>query len=161
MRLKLILAVGALAMAIGVGAAVATHVPEVPPDSVPVGFLAVHNDVDNFNVSSFARAANHHDADVFVQHARIPAGGSTIWHTHPGPVIVTVVRGTLRYEFAHGNQCMARTYTAGHGFVDPGFGHVHRAVAGDDGPLDFYATYVLPTGSTNHVISADPPAPCA
>jgi hypothetical protein len=80
---------------------------------------------------------------------------------HPGPVIVTVVGGTLTYQNAHGNRCHSVTYEAGEGFVDPGSGHVHRAVAGSGGPLDFYATYVLPSGSANHLILADPPAPCA
>jgi quercetin dioxygenase-like cupin family protein len=162
MRLRWIIALAAAAaLAIGVGGAIATHVPQVDPATVPVGFLATHNDVVNFNVNSFARAARHHSADVFVQHARIPAGGSTPWHTHPGPVIVTVVGGSLTYQDAHGNNCQSVTYQAGEGFVDPGFGHVHRAIAGSGGPLDFYATYVLPSGSANHLILADPPPPCA
>jgi hypothetical protein len=41
-----------------------------------------------------------------------------------------------------------------------GFGHVHRAVAGDDG-VDFYVTYLLPPGSATHVVSADPLPECS
>jgi hypothetical protein len=164
MRLIGILATGAAFLALGVGGAVATHVPQIDPNTVPVGFLATHNDVDSFAVKNFRRASRGHDADVFVQHASLPANGATIWHTHPGPVIVTVVSGTLNYqrEEGHGRnrRCETTPYTAGNGFVDPGFGHVHRAIAGASG-VHFYATYVLPTGSANHVIPADPPSACS
>jgi len=164
MRAKWILVVMAAAVTVGVGVAGAAHVPQIDPNTVPVGFLATHNDVDNFNVKNFRRAARNRDADVFVQHAFIPANGATIWHTHPGPVIVTVVDGTLNYqrEEGHGRRrhCETTPYTEGNGFVDPGFGHVHRAIAGPDG-VHFYATYVLPTGSENHLITANPPASCS
>jgi quercetin dioxygenase-like cupin family protein len=153
----------AVALTFGVGGAVANHVPQVDPATVPAGFLATHNDVDSFRVKNFKRAAKRGDADVFVQHAFIAANGATIWHTHPGPVIVTVVQGVLNYqrEEGHGRhrRCETTAYTPGNGFVDPGFGHVHRAVAGPDG-VHFYATYVLPTGSTTHIIPADPPESC-
>jgi hypothetical protein len=44
--------------------------------------------------------------------------------------------------------------------TDPGFGHVHRAHGGPSG-VDFYAVYILPPGSPNHLIAADPPEECA
>ncbi|HEV8603594.1 MAG TPA: hypothetical protein VGQ68_09410 [Gaiellaceae bacterium] len=160
MRIKWLLAVAIAAAALGVGTAIATHVPEIDPATVPVGFLATHNDVDNFRVSSFARATRHHDADVFVQHAFLDPNAATIWHTHPGPVIVTVVRGSLTYQDQHGHRCRSRTYTQGHGFVDPGFGHVHRAIAGST-PTHFYAVAVTTTGSPTHIIPADPPPACS
>jgi hypothetical protein len=68
---------------------------------------------------------------------------------------VTVVGGALTYEDA----CRQATYGKGQGFLDRGFGHVHRAIAGPDG-ADFYVVYVLPSGSANHVITASPPAGC-
>jgi hypothetical protein len=46
MRIRLLAAVAA-ALAVGAGVAVATHVPERDPATVPVGFLATHNDVAN------------------------------------------------------------------------------------------------------------------
>src|SRR5687768_11108542 len=120
MRARWMIIAGALAVAaIGAGTAIATHVSEVPPATVPVGFLAAHNDVDQFDVRNFRRAARDGDADVFVQHAFIPAGGMTPWHTHPGPVIVTVVDGTLNYQREEGHganrHCETTPYTAGNG----------------------------------------------
>jgi quercetin dioxygenase-like cupin family protein len=86
-------------------------------------------------------------ADVFVQHVQLAGGTPPLpWHTHPGPAIVTVVKGTLTYEDA----CTTVIYEAGTGFVDQGFGHVHRATAGPDG-ADFYVTYLLPQGSPTHI----------
>jgi hypothetical protein len=164
MRFIGILATGAAFLVLGVGGAVATHVPQVDPNTVPVGFLATHNDVDMFSVKNFRRATKRGDADVFVQHFSLAANGATPWHTHPGPVIVTVVSGTLNYqrEEGHGRKrrCETTPYTAGNGFLDPGFGHIHRAIAGSAG-AHFYATYVLPTGSANHLIPTDPPSACS
>jgi hypothetical protein len=160
MRLKWLIAVAIAAFALGAGTAIATHVPQVDPTTVPVGFLATHNDVAKFKISSFARAVKHHRADVFVQHAQLGPGGATPWHTHPGPAIVTVVSGSLSYQDQHGKRCRTVTYQQGHGFVDQGFGHIHRAIAGSTG-AHFYVTYVIPSGSANHIILGNPPPACS
>ena len=153
-----VLAIGVLL--IGGTVAFAAHVPQVDPATVPTGFLATHNSVDQLRVSPFARAIKRHRADVFVQHVRLGPNVATGWHTHPGPAIVTVVGpmeppGSLTYEDA----CDSTLYRPGEGFLDRGFGHVHRAIAGPNG-ADFYVTYVLPSGSDAHVISANQPASC-
>ena len=111
-------------------------------------------------VSALARAVNPDGTDVFVQHVRLGANAPTGWHTHPGPALVTVVKGTLTYEDAEAKACNRITYAAGEGFVDRGFGHVHRAVAGTDG-VDFYVVYLLPPGTATHVIPASAPAECS
>ena len=156
---KLILAaIIALAAA---GGAIASHVAQVDPALVPTGFLAAHNSIDDVPISALARAANPDGADVFVQHVRLPGNASTGWHTHPGPALVAVVKGSLTYEDEKANQCRQLAYAAGEGFVDRGFGHVHRAVAGSGG-VDFYVTYILPPGTETHVIPvATAPKACA
>jgi quercetin dioxygenase-like cupin family protein len=111
-------------------------------------------------VSALARAVTPDGADVFVQHVRFGPNASTGWHTHPGPALVTVVKGSLTYEDAEANTCNSVTYEAGEGFVDRGFGHVHRAIAGADG-VDFYVVYLLPPGAATHVIAASAPAECS
>jgi hypothetical protein len=98
MRLRWILAAPAATLIIGVGAAVATHVPEIDPATVPVGFLATHNDVSSFDIAPFAQAIRNHHADVFVWHNRGTPGSALPWHTHPGPAIVTVVRGSSDFS---------------------------------------------------------------
>jgi hypothetical protein len=161
MRVKVIFALAALAALAGAGAAIANHVAQVDPATVPTGFLAAHNSIGDVPVSALAKAVEPGGADVFVQHVRLPANASTGWHTHPGPALVAVVKGTLTYEDAKANTCRDATYGPGTGFVDRGFGHVHRAIAGADG-VDFYVTYVLPPGSETHVTPvASAPEPCA
>jgi quercetin dioxygenase-like cupin family protein len=160
MQRKRVLALVSTAAAVGAGGvALASHVPVVDPATVPTGFLSAHVDVSKMRVSSFARAVKHHRADVFVQHARLAANEATPFHTHPGPAIVTVVRGALTYEDAKGRHCRRTTYVAGEGFMDRGFGHVHRAVAGPQG-ADFYVTYILPSGSATHLTVRPAPRAC-
>jgi quercetin dioxygenase-like cupin family protein len=151
--------VAIVAVFAGSGVAVAGHVMQVDPATVPTGFLAVHNEIGDVPVSALARAAASGGADVFVQHVRLGSKSATGWHTHPGPALVSVVKGSLTYEYAASNRCHAIEYQAGRGFVDRGFGHVHRAIAGNEG-VDFYVTYVLPPGSETHVIGTGAPEEC-
>jgi len=157
---RLVFILTTIAALAAVGVAVANHAPVIDPAAVPTGFMAAHNSVGDVPVSAFARAVNPDGADVFVQHVRLDPNVATGWHTHPGPAIVTVVKGLLTYEDAHAGSCRDAAYKAGHGFVDPGFGHVHRAIAGPDG-VDFYVVYVLPPGSATHVIPTDPVPECS
>jgi quercetin dioxygenase-like cupin family protein len=159
MRRTRTLALAGVATVCGAGAAFAAHVTQVDPATVPTGFLAAHNKVEGIRVASVARAVKRGKADVFVQHARLAANEVTPWHTHPGPVFVEVVKGSLTYEDGHHGECRRLTYRAGEGFFDRGFGHVHRAVAGADG-ADFYPVYVLPPDSATHVIPAAAPEEC-
>lgn len=47
------------------------------------------------------------------------------WHTHPGPVLVTVVEGEFVYTLAE--DCLDRWYPAGTALIDAGFGNIHSA----------------------------------
>ncbi|MGH2931236.1 MAG: hypothetical protein ACRDKK_00105 [Gaiellaceae bacterium] len=160
MRVKVILALAAAAVLLSAGGAIATHVPEIDPATVPTGFFVAHNHVADIPVSAIARAVNPNGADVFVQHLSLGANQAFAWHTHPGPVIVTVRSGSLIYQTAHHNTCLNRPYSAGQGFVDPGFGHVHRVIAGPAG-AEIYSTFLLPPGSENHLITAPAPEECS
>jgi hypothetical protein len=162
MRLRSVAAAAAVVSVGAAGVAVATHVPQVDPGTVPTGFLATHNHVAEVPGKPLRRIVRERGGmDVFVQHVRLTPGTDTGWHTHPGPAIVTVVAGALTYEDA----CTRATYgpagpgQPGTGFVDSGFGHVHHAIAGPQG-ADFYVTYLLPHGSPQHVIAAQPPGAC-
>jgi hypothetical protein len=149
----------AVAMLVGGGVALASHVPQLDPATVPTGFLAAHNSVANIRVSAVAQAVKEGRADVFVQHVHLDPKIPTSWHTHPGPAIVTVVKGALTYEDANQGGCRRLTYKEGQGFFDQGFGHVHRAVAGLAG-ADFYVTYILPSGTPAHILPASAPSAC-
>jgi hypothetical protein len=161
----------ALAGLVAATAAVAAHVPERDPATVPPGpglgsaFLATHNAIADVPVASLVHAVKPNGTDVFVQHVRLGAGADTGWHTHPGPALVLLVDGSLMYEDAVDHRCRHLPYTAawpnpGQGFVDRGFGHVHRAVAGSAG-ADFYVVYLLPPGTPTHVTPTASPPECA
>ena len=153
-------AFAAITVLVGAGAAAASHVTQVDPATVPTGFLAAHNSIGDVPLSALARAVEPDGTDVFLQHVRLGANAPTGWHTHPGPALVTVVRGSLTYQDSKANACRQATYGAGSGFVDRGFGHVHRAIAGPDG-VDFYVVYLLPPASETHVIPASAPEACS
>ena len=161
MRIKQAGAIVAGALVVGGGTALAAHVTEVDPATVPPGFLAAHNEVKirKGQASALKRIAEKGRADVFVHHIRLNPNEATGWHTHPGPVIVTVVRGSFTYERELHDECRQETFDAGEGFVDRGFGYVHRGIAGAEG-VDLYATYLLRHGSENHLIAAEPPKEC-
>jgi hypothetical protein len=160
MKKARVFAIAGVATVCGAGAALAAHVTEVDPATVPTGALAAHNKVEGIRISSLARAVEDGKADVFVQHTRFTPGQDTGWHTHPGPVFVSVVKGTLTYEDAHHGDCRSLTYQAGQGFFDRGHGHVHRAIAGASG-AEFYPVFIMPPGSEAHIIPATAPQECA
>jgi hypothetical protein len=116
--MKRMLAIAGVVTVAGAGAAFATHVTQVDPATVPTGFLAAHNEVEGIRIVSLAQAVDDGEADVFVQHVRFTANQDTGWHSHPGPVFVQVVKGSLIYEDALRGKCRRITYTAGQGFFD-------------------------------------------
>jgi quercetin dioxygenase-like cupin family protein len=160
MKKRPLVAMAAITASVSVSVAVASHVAQVDPASVPTGFLAAHNSIKDVPISSLARAAASGGADVFVQHVQLGPGVATGWHTHPGPALVEVVKGSLTYEDEKASECRQLPYGEGSGFVDRGFGHVHRVVAGAQG-VDFYVVYILPPGSATHLIPAAAPAACS
>lgn len=167
MNFRRMLLIAILLIVAVAGVAVAGHVPQEDPNNVPPqgeaagsAFLVAHNSISFVPKKALVRLANMDEVQTFVHHIRLDANAATPWHSHPGPVFVSVVEGSLIYERAHHGECRQTTYEAGTGFIDRGFGHVHRAVAGASG-LDFYATYVLRPGAENHVIAKDTPEECA
>jgi quercetin dioxygenase-like cupin family protein len=148
------LVVAAIAATVAIAANVPVPTTNVDPATVPVGFLARGTHIGDADVASFARAIKESQGSTAVlQHIRFSDGQSTNWHTHPGPVIVLVVKGQLDYI---DDRCEVTHYREGSGFVDAGFGNVHDARA--VGATEFYALYYLPDDAT--LIREDSSAPC-
>ncbi len=57
-------------------------------------------------------------------------GSHTGWHSHPGPVFITVTQGTLTYYRYDDPTCTPQVVTTGNGFVDDGRGHMVRNESG-------------------------------
>ena len=64
-------------------------------------------------------------SDLYVQSNVWKAGGTTGWHTHPGPSLIVVTAGTITAYDGDDPECTPHIYAKGMGFVDPGDGHVH------------------------------------
>ena len=97
-------------------------------------------------------------ADVVTQSLTMSPGGTTGWHGHPGPVLVTVRSGELTVVYADDRSCQGTIYRAGQSFVDLGNTRVHTALNRGPVPVDFWATYLVP-GAPGAPFRIDSPNP--
>jgi quercetin dioxygenase-like cupin family protein len=99
--------------------------------------------------------------EVAVQEVTIAPGGTTGWHSHPGPVVVIVKAGALTYVREDHGQCFETIYPAGTAFVDPGQGHVHTAFNRGTENLVLIATYFdVPAGTSPRIDEPVVPPAC-
>ena len=64
----------------------------------------------------------HNQSDLYVQSNIWQPGGSTGWHTHPGPSLIIVTKGVLTEYEGDDPTCAPHVYDASNGpvgFVDP------------------------------------------
>jgi len=114
------------------------------------------------------------NTDIAVSNVVVAAGGSSGWHSHPGPVLVVVKTGTITFYRAgkHGGQngddenggngknaltCSRTVYPTGSAFVEvPAPGHVMLAKNEGTTEATVTATYFAPVGA---VLRIDRPWP--
>ena len=98
-------------------------------------------------------------SDLYVQENTWQPGGSTGWHTHPGPSFVIVIQGTVTVYSGDDPACTPHVYTAGtreDSFIDAGGGHVH-IIRNESGSLaKTIAVQLVPAGAVRR---QDAPAP--
>jgi quercetin dioxygenase-like cupin family protein len=88
-----------------------------------------------------------------VVHHQIAPGGETGWHSHPGPVFVAVIAGTLtKYEADNPDPAV---YPAGTGFVEEP-GEVHNGRNEGQSDLEMISFLLTPEGEPTRI---DEPAP--
>jgi quercetin dioxygenase-like cupin family protein len=98
-------------------------------------------------------------SNIVTTKVTVQPGAQIPWHTHSGPVFVTVAEGEMTYISSEG--CMSRRYPAGNAFIDPGHGHVHTAYNSGKVVTVFYATFFeAPAGTAPLSIPASAPAGC-
>jgi quercetin dioxygenase-like cupin family protein len=115
------------------------------------------------NSKSGVHVKTHGSVDLVTQEIAIGPGGHTGWHSHPGPVLVTVKEGSLRLIYANDASCQGSVYEAGDSFVDRGDENAHIARASPFTGVVLWATYFVPgtPGSTAFRIDeADPGTGC-
>jgi hypothetical protein len=115
------------------------------------------------------------NTDIAVSTVVVGVGGSSGWHSHPGPVLVIVKTGAITFYRAggHGAQgeddeqaaaqtghsatCTRTVYPAGSAFVEvPAPGHVMLAKNEGSVETTVTATYFAPAGAPLRI---DQPAP--
>jgi len=93
--------------------------------------------------------------DIAVQSIVFQPGAQSGWHTHPGPVFIQVVSGTMTFYQSDDPTCTPIVRTAGQGFLDLGeSAHIARNESG--APATNVVTYFAPPGAA---IRIDEPRP--
>ena len=102
-------------------------------------------------------------SDVAVQQVTIAPGGSTGWHSHPGPAVVIVKSGSFTLYDGDDRKCRGTTYsvepgsTVGKVFIDEGRGHVHIGRNEGTTNTELYVTYLdVPAGALPRIDVPDP-----
>lgn len=101
----------------------------------------------------------HGASDLYVQQNTWQPGGSTGWHTHPGPSFVIVTQGTVTVYEGDDKACTPHVYTANtanNSFVDAGGGDVHMIRNETGAVAQTVAVQFIPAGATRREDAANP-----
>ena len=102
------------------------------------------------------RMRTHGLTDAYVVDNKIAPGGTTGWHSHPGPSMIFVVGGTVTNYEGDDPTCTGRPYSAGSGFTDAGGDDVHMLRNEGSVPAETIAVQFLPTGADRRIDKPDP-----
>ena len=158
LRLAAAVAILALTLIAALIALPRDHARATPPSGIAAELLArgtiAH--ASHLRVAGIKLAA-HGPIDVATVHVTFQAGGSTGWHVHPGPALVTVKTGQLTLHRAKG--CTTRTFAAGQTFLEFGPKDVNLTRNETGGVTETVVTFLLPVGAPITVDAPAPPCP--
>ena len=141
------------AIAVGIVLVVIASVGAVALASPPSGVtptLLARGTYDAFKVTSGKsspidfKAKAKRSVDLVVRKHDYLPGSTTGWHSHPGPVFITVTQGQLTYYHYDDRNCTPHVVSAGQGFVDDGRGHIVRNESGQ--PAQDVSVIIAPVG---------------
>lgn len=158
------------AVALLAGAGLATITKAEPPTGVSAQVLA-SGTYNPFKVRSNPtgpidfQAKSKSPMDLVVRRHSYDPRGSTGWHSHPGPVFVTVTKGTLVFYEMDDRNCTPHVVSADpsisstNAYVDDGNGHIARNET--DQPAEDISVITSPVGGPfrKHLDIED--SPCA
>lgn len=84
--------------------------------------------------------------DMATQIITFQPGGQSGWHSHPGPVFITVMSGTMTFYESDDPTCQPIVRSAGQGYLDTGE-HAHIARNETEAPATNVVTYFAPPGA--------------
>ena len=150
---KRFVAVGAVvALAIPAGVAAATPSQGWTPTVLGKGTFEGPLMVNGTNI----RAKFKQPSDFVMAEVDVEPGGTSGWHTHPGPALVIVKEGMITLYDGHDADCAPRVYGPGESFVDEGGDHVHIARNETDEPVTLLVTFIIPEGEMTFIDASDP-----
>jgi quercetin dioxygenase-like cupin family protein len=141
--------------------AIALATPGIGVIAAPVHARGTHAELLNVHSKAGVKLKTKSSVDFVTQQIVIAPDGTTGWHSHPGPVLVTIKSGEMTLVYADDTTCQGRIYKAGESFVDRGDETVHTALNRGSTNLEFWATYLVPGDpGTQPRINADSPGTC-
>lgn len=97
--------------------------------------------------------------DLYVVRNSIDPSGTSGWHRHPGPSLITVTAGEITAYDSDDPTCAPTVYRVGQGFIDDGdHAHMLRNETGE--PAETVAVQFLAPGTTARRIDAPKPSHC-
>jgi quercetin dioxygenase-like cupin family protein len=148
-RLAIVATIGVLTLSSG--AAVAT-----PPVGVTVTPLGRGTFSEHIKVKTSNIKAKIKPSDFAVVQVDIAPGGTTGWHSHPGPALVVIKEGTFTLYDGDDRKCRPHRYGPGQAFVDEGGGHVHIGRNEGTVPVKLLVTFIVPIGAAPTIDVPDP-----
>jgi quercetin dioxygenase-like cupin family protein len=144
-----------MALALLASAAFVAITNAEPPSGVTPTVLA-RGHYPSFNVRSDPhgpiadfRAHSTEPIDIIVRQHDYAAHSTTGWHSHPGPVFITVTKGTLTFYESDDPTCTPHVVSASspnNAVVDTGDGHVVRNES--DQPAQDISVITAPPGGS-------------
>jgi quercetin dioxygenase-like cupin family protein len=95
-------------------------------------------------------------SDGYVVDNVIAPGGTTGWHSHPGPSLIFVVRGAVTNYESDNPKCAGQVYQAGTSFVDQGGRDVHMLRNDGDVVAETIAVQLIPANASRRIDAAAP-----
>ena len=93
--------------------------------------------------------------DVAVQTITFDPNANSGWHSHPGPVFISVVQGEITFYEGDDPDCKPTVRHAGEGFLDVG-DHAHIARNESGLPATSVVTYFVPPGAPLRIDAPNP-----
>lgn len=149
---RLAVAIALVALAVPAGVAVATPSQGLSPTLLGSGRFTERVKVNTPNI----KARFKQPSDFIVVDLTVAPGGTTGWHSHPGPALVIVKEGVFTLYDGDDRRCRPHRYGPGQAFVDQGGGHVHIGRNETRRPVKLLVTFIVPKGADTFIDAPDP-----
>lgn len=103
-----------------------------------------------------ARLRTHGISDFYVVDNKFSPGGTSGWHSHPGPSLIFVVAGEITNYRGDDRTCTPHVYTKGQAFVDEGGRDVHMLRNNGAVDAETIAVQFVQQGATRRIDKPDP-----